>query len=1251
MSRHKERVEARLAERFGIRDALEASDEQRAINEMIQRVAKIASEDTLREDGFFFRDGQYMGARRFKETPGMVLRVLEGHTAAVRAIGIDADVLFTFGMDGVCVWAPHAPTPIARLPRHTLTSGAYRVTGAVSVRRPAPWRLELVKSTPNWDLIPVATGVFGHDGAITCCSFSPNGNVFVTGSLDTTCVLWDPRSLQVLQILNAHAGGVAACHFGAHDDAFLLTAGALDMSIKRWDVSFYTLGASSSSAQTRDVPSDAPLNGDGLETDTALLAPPRTRSDAANSKSNLNDTCVHWKQGAETHASTSTELRPPMTVASAPSTTTEIAVPTPDDAFKQDGNGVPRATPFEAVSWMQLQSRSSIFAFARVVHPTALWSDRQKYNRALDTLFSPNVTLQTLTLENHIPEFAFNDDWCFHRPPSSLRLPPLHAFAVDAHTMDVREDDDDPATLSALEHIDILSLLNPTTSARHPHCDVVANTMTSRVTSFCFAHHRLTAVDSEYVQHSHTINGLALSPAGDFVISVASDRAIKRWHAQTGAHEVTTRDAHAHPILCCALAAHPSDVKIQFLATGSADASVKIWNVSDMTTLFTLLGHYDSVTSLSFSPSRHALYSTSLDMRVILWQIVPTVPDAPRPPTIVAVHCHAIEIAWSEPLGNGAPILLYEIRTSRDHGPFEAPMQVRPDETVCCMDALDPGIVYAFRVAARNHVGLGDFSESSPPVETHAYRPSKVQKPCAVGSVTTHSVVLEWLPPLANGSPISHYHFCCVPEDTLGTEDVIHEVIPMDAIAGQSRAAREAAEAAFVRKLEERAERDAERATRLKSKKALEKSMKLQLQARARLEKQRRQEEKAVPTALLKYTLTCVLPGTIYQFQLAAENRCGVADFSIPSMYIKTESCEPNAPDQPTLSHITPTTVQLHWQPPRANGSDVVQYTLEWLHDGDTTSLDVLARTLATPHYTLSPLRPGKDVCARLRASNVIDKKVRTSEWSPWSPTVTTLPTTPSAVAQPLLHHPTSHSMHVAFSAPCDNGRPIEAYHATLCAQETAFGVVSHRLVRSYVWRDTATFAIELVKLDAATTHVVRIAAENVLGVGDYSAWSLPLRTKTAVVPAPVPEAPTLDEVQPTCARLNWQVPVHNGGSPLVGYVVEYTIDGGERISLRVPRVSLDLRLDFLKPKTNYVLRVAAINAVGTSPFSIDSTPLLTPSLVEYTLRTYFANRPDEEHVAARCLQRCYRASAARQAAKQAHAAYLSAWLRSWNLL
>ncbi|KDO17092.1 hypothetical protein SPRG_17492 [Saprolegnia parasitica CBS 223.65] len=814
--------------------------------------------------------------------------------------------------------------------------------------------------------------------------------------------------------------------------------------------------------------------------------------------------------------------------------------------------------------------------------------------------------------------------------------------------------------------MDILSLLNPTTSARHPDCEVVANTMPSRVASICFEHRRLHASDGEYVQHSHTINGLAVSPFGDFVISVASDRAIKRWHAKTGEHEATTRDAHSHPILCCALAAHPYDGSVLFLATGSADASVKLWNAFDMSVLYTLLGHYDSVVSLTFTPSRHALYSSSLESRVIKWQIVPTVPDAPRPPTIVAVHCHAIEIAWLEPLGNGAPIVQYEIRTSRDDGPFEAPMQVSVDTTVRCMDALDPGTVYAFKVAARNHVGLGAFSESSPPVETLAFRPSKVQKPCAIRSVATHSVVLEWLPPQANGTPISHYHFRCVPENTLGNDDVISVVIPEDAIAGQSRAAKEAAEAGAKCFLELHASRtdslcaQARRAgrARCRARQApqLEKSARKEREiaapsACASREAASAGAQKAVPTALLKYTLTCVLPGTIYQFQLAAANRCGVADFSIPSMYIKTESCEPNAPDQPTLSHITPTTVQLHWQPPRANGSAVVQYTLEWRQDGDTTSLDVLARTLATPQYTLSPLHPGKDVCARLRASNVIDKKVRTSEWSPWSETVTTLPTTPSAVAQPLLQHPTSHSMQLAFSSPCANGRPIVAYHATLCAQETAFGVVSHRVVRSYIWRDTKAFDIELIELDAATTHVVRIAAENALGLGDYSVWSMPLRTKTAVVPAPVPEAPTLDEVQPTCARLHWRAPVHNGGSPLVGYVVEYAIDGKECISLRVPRLHLDLRLDFLKPKTNYVFRVAAINGAGTGPFSIDSTPLVTPSLVEHTLRVYFANRPDEEHDASRRIQRCYRAASARHVAKQAHAAYLSAWLRSWNLL
>ncbi|MER5627344.1 hypothetical protein ABT061_40610 [Streptosporangium sp. NPDC002544] len=55
------------------------------------------------------------------------------------------------------------------------------------------------------------------------------------------------------------------------------------------------------------------------------------------------------------------------------------------------------------------------------------------------------------------------------------------------------------------------------------------------------------------------------------------------------------------------------------LATGSADTSVKLWDVAGRKTIATLTGHTDAVSSVVFSPDGKLLATGSLDDTVRLW--------------------------------------------------------------------------------------------------------------------------------------------------------------------------------------------------------------------------------------------------------------------------------------------------------------------------------------------------------------------------------------------------------------------------------------------------------------------------------------------------------------------------------------------------------------------------------------------------------------------------------------------------------
>ncbi|MEH1919559.1 WD40 repeat domain-containing protein [Nostoc sp.] len=59
----------------------------------------------------------------------------------------------------------------------------------------------------------------------------------------------------------------------------------------------------------------------------------------------------------------------------------------------------------------------------------------------------------------------------------------------------------------------------------------------------------------------------------------------------------------------------------RFLASGSYDKKIKIWDLPSNTLLYTLEGHGDAVVSLAISPDSKLLASGSWDNRIKLWNL------------------------------------------------------------------------------------------------------------------------------------------------------------------------------------------------------------------------------------------------------------------------------------------------------------------------------------------------------------------------------------------------------------------------------------------------------------------------------------------------------------------------------------------------------------------------------------------------------------------------------------------------------
>ena len=114
--------------------------------------------------------------------------------------------------------------------------------------------------------------------------------------------------------------------------------------------------------------------------------------------------------------------------------------------------------------------------------------------------------------------------------------------------------------------------------------------------------------------HSKAVNCIALSPDGQWIASGSEDRSIKLWDQVTGA-EICTLHGHSEGVHGVAFNSDGTRI-----VSGSGDSKVKIWDVRTKKEIATLQGHEKSVSSVAFSPNGQTILSGSWDGQVILWE-------------------------------------------------------------------------------------------------------------------------------------------------------------------------------------------------------------------------------------------------------------------------------------------------------------------------------------------------------------------------------------------------------------------------------------------------------------------------------------------------------------------------------------------------------------------------------------------------------------------------------------------------------
>uniref|UniRef100_A0A8D2ZMH0 Fibronectin type-III domain-containing protein 3A n=1 Tax=Scophthalmus maximus TaxID=52904 RepID=A0A8D2ZMH0_SCOMX len=316
-------------------------------------------------------------------------------------------------------------------------------------------------------------------------------------------------------------------------------------------------------------------------------------------------------------------------------------------------------------------------------------------------------------------------------------------------------------------------------------------------------------------------------------------------------------------------------------------------------------------------------------------------------------------------------------------------------------------------------------------------------------------------------------------------------------------------------------------------------------------------------------------PGCSYQTRVYCMSEGGQSPVSHSTLQVQTPAVPPGPCQPPRLvGKPKAREVQLRWGPPQVDGgSPVACYSVEVSGLQSEESREVYQGPELD--CSVGGLMPGKTYSFRLKAANK-------AGFGPLSERceVTTGPGAPEQCRAPSTTCKSPSCVVVTWEAPACNGAPVTEFRLEWGAAEGSMQVCYSGPGLSH----------EMKGLLPATNYFCRAQAVNVAGVGPFSEAML-CQTPCSV-PAAVSNVYALKESElqrprppplyspSTCLGICWDPPCDHGSE-----ITSYLIDLGERQPIAIGPVSQHI-IQHLQPDTSYRIRIQALNSLGAGPFS-----------------------------------------------------------------